>query len=704
MDTHSQASDAITDPRGCLRDMLALSALPAVWVGSSPETIVASLADVLASILRLDLVYARLDQAIGDPIEVVQTGRRLDGSTDAREIGRSLAPWLAALDGDPLPIPNPAGPGSVRLSSASIRYDGGSGLVAAGSRRPDFPTEHEQLLLRASVNQAAIGLHGARLAATREQMEQMLRQREQELTDFVEQAPVGMHWVDQDGRILWANQAELDLLGLTREEYLGRPIADFYVDPAAIADIMTRLGRDETLHEYEARLRCKDGSIKHVLISSNVRWEGQRFVHTRCFTRDITERKQTEQALLARVRQQAAVASLGQRALMGVGVATLMDEAVTLVVETLEVDYCKVLELLPDGEGLRLRAGQGWRPGLVGQAIFSAGPRTHAGYTLAASAPVIVEDLRLETRFRGPSMLHEHNVISGLSCIIHGRERPFGVLGAHTARRRHFTEDDVHFLQAVANVLATAIGRQRDDEERERLLAREQEARALAEAALRTRDEFLSIASHELRNPVAGITGTAQLLRRARQRGQLDMERLDRYLASIEQTSAHLAALTEDLLDVTRLRSGELPLRPRSTDLAELVRDVVARQQAQMGAHRLLVDTAGAPGTMMVDPDRVEQIVTNLVENAIKYSPGGGISASRWTRSGAGRGCGCATAASGCHQGRRTRSSSRSDARRTRPSETSPDWGWGSTSVGASPSSMGANCGPRARAKVRARQ
>ena len=131
----------------------------------------------------------------------------------------------------------------------------------------------------------------------RKRAEETLRRRERELTDFMENATVGLHWVGPDGTILWANRAELELLGYTGEEYVGRNIAEFHADAAAIDDILARLTRNEKLHNYEARLRCKDGSIRHVLINSNVYREGERFVHTRCFTRDITERKRAEDAI-----------------------------------------------------------------------------------------------------------------------------------------------------------------------------------------------------------------------------------------------------------------------------------------------------------------------------------------------------------------------------------------------------------------------
>jgi PAS domain S-box-containing protein len=110
-------------------------------------------------------------------------------------------------------------------------------------------------------------------------------------------ATVAMHWVGPDGIVLWANRTELEMLGYAPEEYIGHHITEFHADAPVIEDILSRLTCGETLREYEARLRCKDGSIRHVLINSNGLFEDGKFVHTRCFTRDITERKRAEQVV-----------------------------------------------------------------------------------------------------------------------------------------------------------------------------------------------------------------------------------------------------------------------------------------------------------------------------------------------------------------------------------------------------------------------
>ena len=131
---------------------------------------------------------------------------------------------------------------------------------------------------------------------------QALRRSEAVLRDFIETSTIGLHWVGADGTILWANQAELDLLGYAREQYIGRNITEFHADGAVISDILACLSRGEILRDRPARLRHRDGSIRHVLINSSVLFEDGEFVHTRCFTRDITELKQeqeTRQAQLA---------------------------------------------------------------------------------------------------------------------------------------------------------------------------------------------------------------------------------------------------------------------------------------------------------------------------------------------------------------------------------------------------------------------
>jgi PAS domain S-box-containing protein len=142
-----------------------------------------------------------------------------------------------------------------------------------------------------------VGVLGVALDITdRARAEEALVRSEHALAEFFENAALGLLWIGPDGVVLRVNQTELDLLGYSRDEYVGRHIAQFHVDPDAILEILARLARGETVDAWEARLRAKDGSIKHVLMAANVLRENGRFVHTRCFTRDITDRRRMEEA------------------------------------------------------------------------------------------------------------------------------------------------------------------------------------------------------------------------------------------------------------------------------------------------------------------------------------------------------------------------------------------------------------------------
>ncbi|HYC47461.1 MAG TPA: ATP-binding protein [Burkholderiales bacterium] len=292
MDPSDKSADAQSgDLRRALRDMVALSTLPAIWAAKSPAEIGQSLAEVLVKVLSVDVVYMRLPvHRNGCVTEAVASSARPEAALSASAAGKLFEPWLAAGGSGTLRVPNPFGDGQLSIAVARFGHTGQYGNLVAGSSRADFPTETERLLLSVATNQAAVILQS-------KQAEERVRRSERALEDFFENATLGLHWVGPDGIIVRVNRAELDLLGYSREEYVGRHIAEFHVDEAVIKDMLRRLKAGEDLREYEARMRCKDGSIREVVVNSNVMWEDGRFVHTRCFTRDVTDRKRTEQAL-----------------------------------------------------------------------------------------------------------------------------------------------------------------------------------------------------------------------------------------------------------------------------------------------------------------------------------------------------------------------------------------------------------------------
>ncbi|HLF78041.1 MAG TPA: PAS domain S-box protein [Dehalococcoidia bacterium] len=286
---------------------------------------------------------------------------------------------------------------------------------------------------------------------------------------------------DLDGVVTNWNRGAVRLFGYDADEALGRHVSFVYpedqhrfLQESVIAPLKAHGTR-----EVEVRMRRKSGEdfLAHLALSM-IRESNGKPIGMVGYSQDITAQTRATEALETRLRQSAAVAHLGQLALQGGDFTHLLQEAVSLVAENLNVEYAKVLELLPDGRNFLLRAGIGWREGRVGDAIVSGGKESQAGYTLQSNEPVIVEDLRTETRFSGPALLSDHGVVSGISVIILGRDKPYGVLGAHTAHPRRFTAAGIDFLQSMANVLAAAVQRR---EAEQTLLESEQRFRQLAE-------------------------------------------------------------------------------------------------------------------------------------------------------------------------------------------------------------------------------
>jgi diguanylate cyclase (GGDEF)-like protein/PAS domain S-box-containing protein len=179
---------------------------------------------------------------------------------------------------------------------------------------------------------------------------------------------------------------------------------------------------------------------------------------------DMTKRDLVEQELTQQLHYSSALARLGQQGLAETDLSVLLAEVSQLVSQTLDVEYVKVLELLPNESLFLLRAGTGW-PKAMADITLSADNRSPAGYALRSPTAVVIEDLRAETRFRSTPLLFNHGILSGISVKIQGSSKPFGVLCVYSRDVRHYRLREVEFLQSIANILSAALERHKIEAE-----------------------------------------------------------------------------------------------------------------------------------------------------------------------------------------------------------------------------------------------
>ncbi len=283
------------------------------------------------------------------------------------------------------------------------------------------------------------------------------KRREAQLVLALEAAQMGIwDWDITTDVVTWSDKKEA-LFGLKKGSFAGSYDAFMRCVYPQDRDLITNAVREavdqNTEYDVEYRAVLPDGTIRWMASRGVVFRNGSgAAVGMSGVNMDITKRKQFEAALEIYANRQALVAKLSQLALAGIDLTMLLEQAVNVVAVSLGVEYCQVLELLPDGNHLLLRA-------MVGSATVNTLQESQYQYTLLTSEPVVVSDFATEARFTRPQLLSDHDVVSGMSVIIHGKDKPFGVLGAHATTPRHYNRDEIYFLQAIANVLATAIER-----------------------------------------------------------------------------------------------------------------------------------------------------------------------------------------------------------------------------------------------------
>ncbi|HET8550190.1 MAG TPA: PAS domain S-box protein [Bryobacteraceae bacterium] len=397
--------------------------------------------------------------------------------------------------------------------------------------------------------------------SSRRRVETELRQREKELADFVENAAIGLHWVAEDGTILRANDAELNMLGYTRDEYIGHNVREFHADAAVITDILERLKRREEITRCEARLRARDGSIRYVAMTFNVYSENGQFIHTRCFTRDITEQKR----------------------------ATELQERLAAIVESSDDAI-----ISKDLNGI-IRS---WNSGA--ERIF--------GYTAEEIIGKPVATLAVPERMdEMPNILDR----------IRRGERV-----DHYETRRRTKDGRVLAISLTVSPIRDASGEiigaskiARDITERGRTVQALRESNAALTRANADLEQFAYSASHDLQEPLRMIAAYTAMLKR-KFGGSLD-DTSDEYFRYIVEGVQRMQQLIHDLLAYTQ--ASTFFEQPESdADANEALRHAISNLQQSIAGSGASITHTRLP-TVRMHQFQLQQVFQNLISNAIKY-------------------------------------------------------------------------------------
>jgi len=441
-----------------------------------------------------------------------------------------------------------------------------------------------------------------------------IRARLAAIVESSDDAIIGMNL---DGTIAAWNDAAEQMYGFTAAEVIGRSIRivvpkDRQEEESAVLD---RIGRGEHVEHFET-IRCRtDGTSFPVSLSlSPIRDDAGRVTGASKIARDITERK--------RATQQAAFLAEAGAVLAGsLEYATTLKTVANMAVPSI-ADWCAVDILTQDRKLERLAVAH-VDPSKIDLArtIRSRYDDPSSPYTPASvvrtGKPALVKEISDEmvvTAAHGDAeriaLVRSLGLRSYMIVPLTTRGRTFGALTLATAESgRLYGDDDFRFAQDVAFRAALAVDNARAFED--------------AQTANRLKDEFLATLSHELRTPLNAILGYVRLLHS----GILTTAKHAHALGTIERNATALSRIVEDVLDVSRIISGKVRLNVQPVDLPRVVSEAVETILPAADAKQIRVQSILDPRAAPIsgDPDRLQQIVWNLVSNAVKFTRKGGL-------------------------------------------------------------------------------
>jgi PAS domain S-box-containing protein len=429
----------------------------------------------------------------------------------------------------------------------------------------------------------------------------------------------------------WNAGAE-KLKGYTATEIIGRSFETFYT-PEDRADgrpgrLLGQARLDGRVEDEGWRVR-KDGSRFWADVVITALFDQGEHVGFAKVTRDLTERRHIEEQRSLRMAAERVAERVGrlQAVTAALAAASRPEQVADLLANVglaaLGATAGAVAFPLHDQDVLQVVSVYGYEPSTVyqKQRVRRDSPNLLAEAWRRGEAVLVPSRERIPATYPRLAQVFSKSPYEAWAALpLTIDRRLLAVMALSYAETHAFDDEERNLILAVGDVAAQAI-------DRAGLFEAERRTRVQAEAAVHAQDEFLSIASHELRTPVAAVKATAQLTQRSIERGTLDMARLERHLASITRAADRLGTLVEDLLDVSRLRTGRLELRRQRLDCVPLLEEIVERYRAQLEERPEYAVRFEAPARSLevdVDPSRLEQVIDNLLSNAVKYSPTGG--------------------------------------------------------------------------------
>jgi PAS domain S-box-containing protein len=470
------------------------------------------------------------------------------------------------------------------------------------ARRVAFVVEHARLFREA---QGALRARDTTLAL---------------LEAFLAASPVGMGFLDRELRYVIVNPVLASINGKSREEHLGRRVREVLpeLEEAMQVEQVLRgvMERGEPLLDRNAIVPPRPDIPPRPVHSTffPVKVKGE-MLGVGVTVLDTTEQKQVEEGLRFLAEATARLSS-------SLDLRTTLESTARVVAEHM-ADYCMVDVRSEDGQHLERVAAVAREPRL--QSLLDEGlrfPPPHRPDSLlwqvleSGRAMLVTEvtEAMLESTSADPehrTLLEQLHPRSAMLVPLIARERTLGVLSVMSQDPvRHYTERDLSFVEELAWRAALAV-------DNARLFH-------LAEQAVKERDEFVAIATHELRTPLSALSLQLKALQRTVDAGHMPTEeKLRQSLVTARRQTERLEQLVNDLLDVARISTGWLELEREEVDLAELVQQLVVRFEEKLAeAGCTPVVRADTPVVAKVDRLRVEQVVMNLLSNAMKYAPG----------------------------------------------------------------------------------